>query len=121
MVGTKGHLRVDPAYEFAGELKHTLTVNGKSRERTFPKRDQFAPELLYFSDCILNDAEPEPSGREGLNDVRIIRALYTSAETGHPVKMGEFEKDAMPTMEQEISRPAVKEPQLVRAAKPSGG
>jgi len=36
------------------------------------KGDQFAPELLYFSECIQKNRQPEPSGWEGLADVRII-------------------------------------------------
>jgi predicted dehydrogenase len=120
VVGTKGVLRVDPAYEFATGLKHLITLNGKTRERTFPKRDQFAPELLYFSDCILKDREPEPSGQEGINDVRIIRALYRSIEMGQPIRIGKLEKDERPHPGQEMKRPAVKEPGLVRAAAPSG-
>jgi glucose-fructose oxidoreductase len=120
IVGTKGRLRVDPAYEFAGELKHELTRDGKSRRQTFPQRDQFAPELLYFSECIIEDKDPEPSGLEGLADVRIIRALYRSARIGEPVKLGDFEKSARPGPEQEIRRPPVKEPDLVHAASPSG-
>jgi len=39
-----------------------LTISGKSRERVFPHRDPFAPQLLHFSDCILKDRQPEPSG-----------------------------------------------------------
>lgn len=119
IVGTEGDLKVDPAYEFAADLKHRLTINGKTRERTFPKRDQFAPELIYFADCVINDNEPEPSGKEGLADVRIIRALYRSASTGKPVRLDEFEKEDRPTMEQEIHEPPVKKPDLVRAATPS--
>ena len=63
-----------------------ITVDGKTtRARAFPKRDQFAPELLYFSDCIRKDREPEPSGREGLADVRVIRALLrVGAHAGGP-------------------------------------
>jgi predicted dehydrogenase len=120
VVGTKGALRVEPAYEFSTGLKHILTIDGKTRERTFPKRDQFGPELLYFSDCILKDKEPEPSGQEGMNDVRIIRALYRSAETGQPIKIGKLEKDERPHLGQEMKSPAVREPALVRAAAPSG-
>ena len=85
IVGTKGQLRVDPAYEYAEGLAYELTVNGKTTRKRIGKRDQFAPELLYFSDCILKDREPEPSGEEGLQDVRIVQALYESAETGKAV------------------------------------
>ena len=119
IVGSEGDLRVNPAYEFAADLKHHVTIRGKTRERTFSKRDQFAPELIYFSDCIINDQDPEPSGREGLADVRIIRALYRSAATGEPVRLGEFGKAERPTIEQEIDEPPVKKPELVRAAAPS--
>jgi predicted dehydrogenase len=119
IVGSEGDLRVDPAYEFAGDLKHRLTIKGKTRDRTFSKRDQFAPELLYFSDCVIKGQEPEPSGREGLADVRIIRALYHSAASGKPVKLDEFERDQRPAIEQEIHQPPVKKPRLVRAATPT--
>jgi hypothetical protein len=34
--------------------------------------DQFGPQLVYFSNCILRDIAPESSGNEGLADVRII-------------------------------------------------
>lgn len=120
VVGTKGTLRVDPAYEMVGDLKFTVTINGKSRERSFPKRDQFAPEVVYFSDCILTDRAPEPSGREGRIDVQIITALYKSAETGRPVRIKALAQDARPAMKQQLRRAPVKEPELVHAKKPSG-
>lgn len=118
IVGTNGNLRVDPAYGFSDELKHHLTIKGKSRERTFAKRDQFAPELIYFSDCILNGKIPEPSGKEGLADVRIIRAIYRAAATGEPVKLGNFERPTRPDLDQEMHEPPVKKPELVKAASP---
>jgi predicted dehydrogenase len=82
LAGTKGDLAVEPAYDYARPLKHRLTIDGEMRERRFAKRDQFAPELLYFSDCIMQNRAPEPGPDEGLADVRIIRALYRSAASG---------------------------------------
>lgn len=120
VVGAKGHLRVDPAYEMVGDLKYTLTVKGRTSERTFPKCDQFATELIYFSDCILKDRSPEPSGREGRIDVRIINALHKSAQTERPVGIKALAQDARPTMKQEWRRAAVDKPELVNAKKPSG-
>jgi predicted dehydrogenase len=119
VVGTEGELLMDPAYEYAGELKQRVTIKGRTTERTFPKRDQFAPELLSFSDCILTGSSPEPSGIEGLADVRVVRALYRSADTGQPVALEPFSKDDRPSMKQEIRRPAVKKPQLVHTEAPS--
>src|SRR4051812_42681211 len=40
VVGTEGEIAMDPAYEYAGELVQRVTINGKKRERRFPKRDQ---------------------------------------------------------------------------------
>jgi glucose-fructose oxidoreductase len=119
IVGTKGDLRMDPAYELAEPLVQKVTVGGRTSQRTFPKRDQFASELLYFSDCILNDREPEPSGREGLADVRIIQALLESARLGRPVKLDEFERRSRPTMAMEKKRPPVPRPRLIHAEAPS--
>jgi glucose-fructose oxidoreductase len=114
IVGTKGSLHADPAYEYAEGLEFTLTVDGETTRKKVGKRDQFAPELLYFSDCILNDREPEPSGEEGLQDVRIVEALYKSARTGKPVAIRPFSKRQRPTGRQRISRPGVRKPALIK-------
>jgi predicted dehydrogenase len=119
VVGTKGDLTMDPAYEYAAELKQRLTIDGRTRERTFPKRDQFAPELISFSECILTGAAPEPSGWEGLADVRVIRALYRSSDTGQPVTLEPFSKEDRPGLEQELHRPPVNKPQLVNTESPT--
>ena len=114
IVGTKGQLTLDPAYEYAEGLQYELTVNGKTTRKRIGKRDQFAPELLYFSDCILNDREPEPSGEEGLQDVRIVQALYESAETGKAVQMPDYVEKKHPSSKQRITRPGVPKPSLVK-------
>jgi len=118
--GTKGVLRLDPAYEYAEALKMKITVDEKTTRKSFPKRDQFAPELLYFSDCILEDRQPEPSGREGLADVRVIRALHQSARTGRLVTRPEFERRHRPMLEMADDEPPVRMPELVHAESPSG-
>ena len=114
IVGTKGDLHADPAYEYAEGLKYTLSIDGKTTRKVVGKRDQFAPELLYFSDCILNDRKPEPSGEEGLQDVRIVEALYRSARTGRPVALRPFQKRQRPTSRQRITRPGVRKPPLIK-------
>ena len=119
VVGTKGELVMDPAYEYAEELTQRVTIDGRTRERTFPKRDQFAPELISFSECILTGAAPEPSGWEGLADVRVIRALYRSCETGKPVTLEPFVREERPSLAQEIRRPPVRKPALVNTEAPT--
>ena len=120
IVGTKGDLLLEPAYEYAMALQHRLTLDGEVKERRFAKRDQFAPELLYFSDCVLKGHDPEPSADEGLADVRVIRALYRSIESGRPVELAPYEKRSRPSLEQEIRRPPIDKPQTVHTQPPSG-
>jgi predicted dehydrogenase len=119
LVGPKGNLRLDPAYEYAVPLELSVTVDEETRKQRFPKRDQFAPELIHFSDCILRGRDPVPSGREGLADVRVITALLRSAESGRPVRLDEFERRQRPTPSLEIRRPAVSKPRLIHAEGPS--
>jgi predicted dehydrogenase len=120
LVGTKGDLVVEPAYEYAVPLRHRLTVDGETAERRFAKRDQFAPELLYFSDCVLRGHDPEPSAEEGLADVRIIQALYRAAQTGRAVELAPYSRRERPSLEQEIRRPPIDKPQTVHVQSPRG-
>ena len=100
-------------------MKKSYSIYGRTRTKTYTQRDQFAPELIYFSDCILNDRAPEPSGEEGLIDVRIIQALYRSAEIGQSVSLNVFPPDRRPGIDQEMKKRKVREPRMVHAASPS--
>lgn len=119
LIGTKGVLRFDPAYEYAMTLKQQVTRDEKTKTRSFPKRDQFAAELVYFSDCILKDKEPEPSGLEGLADVRIVEAIYESARTRRVVRIPEMPGKKRPTLSQEIHRQDHGKPEVIHAKPPS--
>lgn len=115
ILGTEGELRVEPAFDYTTELKHYLTIGDKTSVRTFQVRDQFAPELLHFSDCILRDREPEPSGEEGRADVRIVRAIFRSAETGKAVMLTPYMRSTRPGIEHELHCPPVQAPPPVQA------
>ncbi|HEV8609063.1 MAG TPA: Gfo/Idh/MocA family oxidoreductase [Thermoanaerobaculia bacterium] len=121
VVGTKGDVFVDDAYEFADPKKLELTVGERKTRRSFPKRDQVAAEIVHFSECVIDAKEPEPSGLEGLADVRIIRALYRSAAEKRAVRLPPFEKPTRPSIRQVARRPPVRRaPETVRAQAPSG-
>jgi glucose-fructose oxidoreductase len=115
VVGTKGKLSADPAYEYAEGIKLEITVGEKTSKRSFPKRDQFAAELTYFSDCILKNKEPEPSGFEGLADIRIIEAIYESIRTRRTIPVSSTPKRSKPGPGQEIRKPAHGKPQIIHA------
>jgi predicted dehydrogenase len=120
VVGTKGELCLDHCYEYAEEMEWWLTVDGRTTSRKFAKRDQIAPELTYFSECILKNRQPEPSGMEGLADLRIIEALVRSARTGRPVTLEPARLRQRPGLLQQRRAKAVREPRLVRAQSPGG-
>ena len=87
-------------------MKLEITIDGKTTRKSFSKRDQFGPELVYFSDCILHDRLPEPSGLEGLTDVQVICALYKSARTGRAIELCPPPKRRRPDWKQEITKRA---------------
>lgn len=120
LMGTRGWLRLAPAYDFHKPLASELNIEDKPpKRRKYAKHDQFGAELTYFSDCILNDRKPEPSGEEGLADIRIVQAIIKSARNGKPVKLTSSLKRKRPVKSQEIDKPPVKRPRLINAALPS--
>jgi predicted dehydrogenase len=119
VIGTDGFLTLDNAYEYAAEM--TLHVHGShgDKVRTFEKRDQIAAEIEYFARCITDDREPEPSGWEGLADVRILQAIQASARFGRTVPIDAITRSARPDLSQEIRVPAHEQPPLVDVEQPS--
>jgi predicted dehydrogenase len=41
----------------------------------------------HFAECVVNDQTPRTPGEEGLQDLKIIKQLYESAETGKTVQI----------------------------------
>jgi predicted dehydrogenase len=120
LIGTKAKLRLENAYEYAEPMRLVFTKEDAKPEITkFKKHDQFGPELLYFSDCLLKGREPEPSAIEGLIDLSIIDALLASKQSGKLVSLSlGLHKKHRPTSTQAMMRPAVKAPQQIHARSP---
>ena len=97
-------LTMDPAFTWHDDIEQTISRKKKEKTTTFRHRDQIAAEILYFAGCVLNDKEPEPSGREGLIDVRIMEALRQSYTKGKPVKLKPLPKQRRPHASQSIKR-----------------
>jgi predicted dehydrogenase len=120
LIGTKGRIRLEKAYEFAKSMVFKVYEQGKVFKKRYPKRDQFSPELIYFSDCIQKKKRPEPSGEEGLADIKIIEALQLSLDLGSPISLEEMNKRQRPTEGQKITRPSIGKPRLFNVITPSG-
>lgn len=120
VIGTKGDIRMDPAFSFAADREMTVTVGKNAGTETFKHQDQIAPEIVYFSECILKNRPPEPDADEAIADLLVIEAMMHSIQRGVavPLQPSAAAKER-PSKRQLITRPAVKEPELVNAAAPS--
>jgi predicted dehydrogenase len=77
-----GRFGVDPGLNYHG-IKGFRSDN---KPLAFPEIDQFAAEMDDFADCVRTGRPTRVPGEEGLRDVRLIEALYRSAETGRDVR-----------------------------------
>lgn len=122
LIGTKGRIHIENGYDYANPMELHITRDEKTKKKRFKKKDQFASELVYFSNCILNNIKPEPSGLEGLADVRVIEALYRSLRESRPVQLNPQDapvKAKWPNIEQRIEKPALpKTPEAIHAKEP---
>ncbi len=120
IIGTDADLLVNPGFTFPGPLKHHLRVGDSKTRSDFPAVDQFGGETQYFSDCILNDEDPEPDGEEGLLDVRVVAAIGRALDTGVPQTLPPYRRLKSPLVAQARDLPPITPPPLMHAAEPSG-
>lgn len=120
LIGTKGRIRLENGFEFSRIMKLKTYEDKKTISKKYSKRDQFAPELLYFSDCIQRKKKPEPSGEEGIADIKIIEALLLSLDLGSPISLDEINRKIRPKENQKITRPSLMRPRLINAIRPDG-
>ena len=119
VIGTDGYLMLENAYEYAAEMRLDVVGKAGHKSRTFTKRDQIAAEIEYFAQCIRENRDPEPSGWEGLADIRILQAILTSARFGRSVPIEPVAQPRRPDLAQEIRIPAHEMPSLVDVEQPT--
>src|SRR5436190_9479963 len=101
IVGDKGRISLDPAYEYATDLTVETEVGGKApRRKKFPKRDQIAAELVAFARCVREGRDPEPSGEEGLADLYVLEAIQRATESGRTESVKRHPRRARPSKSQ---------------------
>jgi glucose-fructose oxidoreductase len=105
VLGEDGWIRLHNAYLSDMPVTLEMMRRGQREELTFEPTDQFAAELSYFSTCIVQDRVPEPSGIEGLQDVRLVEAIYRSARDGRPVTLPRLARpEAVPAAEADLRK-----------------
>lgn len=88
--GTEAWAELSPAYAYHGsQLKYSKLEDGKdtASEPQIGDKDQFALEMDHFAECILTNRQPHTPGEEGLQDHRVMEAIYEAARTGRTVKV----------------------------------
>ena len=88
--GGSAWAELNPAYAYQGiKLKVSRQVDGMEQvsEVQAGKDNQFAAELDHFAQCIQQDKDVHTPGEEGLQDQRVIEAIYESARTHRTVKL----------------------------------
>ena len=88
-VGTEGELALEGVFFPGTEKVLRLSRGGTEAEFRPDAPNQMTAEFEYFVDHLRGDADFEPDGQMGIDDMRVIEALYDSAETGERVELGE--------------------------------
>lgn len=88
--GSKANLVMDPATSYWAN-RVNLRDSGDTHTWstpmfTIPSLNQFSAQLDYLATCVASQTPPvRASGEEGMQDVRLIMAMYDSARNNKPV------------------------------------
>ena len=88
--GERQWAEMSPAFGYHGlKLRVNRVEEGKNVlvEPSIEEKDQFASEMDHFSQCVQGNLQPHTPGEEGLQDQRVIDAIYESARTGRSVRI----------------------------------
>ena len=85
-----GWFGLDPAFAYSGlamHIGHNAGMADAREQRGWPPKNQFAVEMDHFADAIRADRQPHTPGEEGLQDQKIVAAIYQAAASGTVVTM----------------------------------
>jgi predicted dehydrogenase len=88
--GAEAWAEMNPAYAYHGiKLKVSRVVEGREQasDIQIEEKNQFTAELDHFAQCVQQNRDVHTPGEEGLQDQRIMEAIYESARTHRPVKL----------------------------------
>jgi predicted dehydrogenase len=112
LIGTRGRLKLEHAYQYNHSITLKIYEDGKITSRKYPKENQFASEIIYFSDCIHHNKKSETSGEEGMADIKIIEALLLSLDLGSPINLEEINQKSRSEETHKITRPSFIRPKI---------
>jgi predicted dehydrogenase len=84
--GTKGQFESEPFLSYQGN--HLWQIRGGQRqELQIEPANHFASEMDHFAQYVLGGEKTLTPGEEGLQDVKLMMAIYESARTGKVIKV----------------------------------
>ncbi len=86
----KAWAELDPAFAYSGLRLRVGSVADEKNTVIQPEAeaaDQFAREMDHMSRCVRDGLVPHTPGEEGLQDHRIMEAIYASARSGRKVTL----------------------------------
>ena len=90
MEGSDSWIQLSPSFGYSGlklQYNKLLDGHGTDLQPAVSEKDQFALEMDHMAHCIMGNQQPHTPGEEGLQDMRIIDAIYESARTNRSVKL----------------------------------
>jgi predicted dehydrogenase len=88
--GAESWIELSPSFGYNGlRLQYNRLLEGKGADiqPSISEKDQFALEMDHMALCLMHNQQPHTPGEEGLQDIRIIEAIYESARTAQPVQL----------------------------------
>ena len=90
VLGGTGWAEMDPAFPYEGLKLRRAHVDAGAvvkEDVELPSKNQFALEMDHFAECIATGVRPYTPGEEGLQDLRIMKAIYAACASGQSVKL----------------------------------
>lgn len=85
-LAAEGYFELEPANAYTGQRMKVSRGNWLD-EVTLTPVDHFAAEMDHLSQCVMENKPPLTPGEEGLRDLKIMTAIYQSAQSGATIRL----------------------------------
>jgi predicted dehydrogenase len=90
MEGAESWVQLSPSFGYSGlklQYNKLFEGHGTDFQPSINEKDQFALEMDHMALCVMRNQQPHTPGEEGLQDIKIIDAIYESAHSKRPVTL----------------------------------
>ncbi len=90
VAGSDAWAQMDHAFDYRGQRLHISRREGMAESTSqldLGYKNQFSLEIDHMAECVKTAREPRTGGEEGLQDQKLMEAIYESARTGRSVHL----------------------------------